>query len=194
MVRFPRMSGICGLLVLCSVSLLGAKASTFSTTGNFAADNSDYELTFSVTGTTDFTAATTSFATGGFVPVLTLFNGTTGSEIDNNGTGFSDVSLSDVLGTGTYDLFLTEFPNVALGDLATGFLFAGDPTATGDLCGVAGGMFLNTSMAPCTATSSAYALTTTTNAASSVTPEPPSALLLLLPLAGAVALNRRKLA
>jgi hypothetical protein len=196
MVHARPLSALCGFLALCLLAVPHAGASTFSTSGVFAADNSTYELTFSETALTNFTVATSSFATGGFLPVLTLFNDTSGAVIDTDGSGpeagIRDASLTDILGPGVYDLFLTEFPNVAVGSLADGFLFAGDPTATGDLCGVSGGMFLNT--ITCTPTSNQYALTTTTTAAVAATPEPPSALLLLLPLAGVVALNRRRLA
>jgi hypothetical protein len=196
MVHARPLSALCGSIALCLFAVPHAGASTFATSNVFAADNSTYELTFSETTLTNFTAATSSFATGGFLPVLTLFNGTTGAEIDNDGSGpeagLRDASLTDILGPGVYDLFLTEFPNVAVGNLADGFLFAGDPTATGDVCGVTGGMFLNT--ITCTPTSNQYALTVTTTAATATTPEPPSALLLFLPLAGIVALNRRRFA
>ncbi len=188
MVYARRLSVAASLLAFCSCFSLRATASTFNTSGTFAADNSTYEYTFTDPGAAIFTASTSSFATGGFVPVLTLFNDTTGNEIDNNGTGFGDASLNDVLGPGTYDLFLTEFPNVAINNLADGFLFAGDPTITGDSCGVAGGTFYNTATAPCTQTSGNYALSATT----APTPEPATWLLVLAPAAYMVFSQRRR--
>lgn len=194
MVRFSRLSCFCGLLALCFA--LKASATTYQ--GNFAADNSTFRLQFNLTGPTTLTANTTSFANGGFDPILTLFNDATGLAIASDGSGpeagIRDASLSSMLGTGTYDLYLTEFPNAISpsGSLADGFLFASDPTATGDVCGVAGGMFLDASTSTCTQRTSAYSLSVTTSAVSAVTPEPPSALLVLLPLAGVVVLNRRR--
>lgn len=199
MVRFLRLPAICGLVALCSFFTQKASATTSSPSGNFAADNSTYELSFTVTGSTNFSANTTSFAAGGFLPVLTLFNDATGIALASDGSGpeagLRDASLSELLDGGTYDLFLTEFPNTIspTGNLHDGFLFAADPTATGDFCGVAGGMFLDAAVSPCTQRTSAYALTVNINAAANaVTPEPSSFLLMLLPLAGIVALNRRR--
>ena len=189
MVHVKRLSAVLALVTLCCLTPSRASASTFTTSGNFAADNSLYELTFSETGNTSFSAATTSYATGGFLPVLTLFNAATGAVVANSGSGLGDASLTDLLGSGTYNLFLTEFPNVAVGDLAAGFLFAGNPTATGDACGVAGGMFLNA--ITCAPTGSGYALTTSSSTA--VTPEPATWLLVLPPAALLFFSSRRRL-
>lgn len=164
------------LLVLGFFFLPLARADSFSVTGSFLADDSTYSYSFSPTITQSYTFSTSSYASGGIVPVLTLFNVTTGAPVDNAGTGVSDVSLTDTLGAGSYRLFLTEFPNVANGNLSAGFLFAGQPTITGDLCGVSGGKFYDS--ITCSQRSSAYALTVTS---SSVTPEPPSWLLVLPP-------------
>ena len=185
MVYARRLSVVASLFAFCSCFALRANASTFSTSGMFAADNSTFEYNFTDPGAAIFTAATTSYATG-FVPVLTLYNGTTGMEIDNSGTGFGDASLNDVLDPGTYDLFLTEFPNVAVNNLADGFLLSSDPSATGDQCGVAGGMFYN--VITCAADSSnSYALTAST----APTPEP-STWLLVLPPAAFLYLSQRR--
>lgn len=196
MVHARALSAFCGILALCSLAVPRASATTYS--GNFAADNSSLELTFTEGATTDFTAATTSFATGGFLPILTLYNDTTGMFVASDGSGpeagLRDASLADTLDAGTYDLFLTEFPNAAINNLADGFLFDSDPTATGDNCNTPGGMFLNTTVAPCTQRTSAYSLTTNAPVSVAATPEPPSALLLVLPLAGVVVLNRKRLA
>ena len=190
MVHARSLSAFGGLLVVCSLPVPGAGATTTNATGVFAGDDSSYELTFTDPGAVIFTASTTSFAGGGFVPVLTLFNDTSGAVIDNSGSGTSDASLNDVLDPGTYDLFLTEFPNVANGDLAAGFLFTGDPTITGDSCGVPGGMFYDT--VTCTTGSSPrgdnYSLSVTT----APTPELPTWLLVLPPAALLCYSSRRR--
>jgi len=118
---------------------------------------------------------------GGFVPALTVFSVATGQVVDCaatgstcNGTQMStglikadpttkltnDVFLQENLTAGAYLIDLTEFPNVATGDLASNpeFLFSSSPTATGDVCGVAGGTFLETDMAPCTQRNGNFAL------------------------------------
>ena len=177
----PRALTAVAGLALCSLG----HASTFSTSGVFSADNSTYELTFSVAGATNYSAATTSYATGGFIPVLTLFNDTTGAPIDDNGSAVSDASLSDLLSAGTYDLFLTEFPNVAVGNLSDGFEFASVPNITGQLEGGTG-MFVDDITGQ--QRTANYALTASSTA---VTPEP-SSLLLMLPGAAAVMYSVRR--
>lgn len=102
-----------------------------------------------------------------------------------------DAFLQETLGAGSYTLDLTEFPNVAIGNLSDGFLFASDPTATGDVCGVSGGTFLQSDLATCVQRTSNYSLTITSPAA---TPEPSTFLLLLLPTAGLLAYSRRRIA
>lgn len=161
-------------------------ASSLPATGVFSADNSFVESTFSLTAASNFSAATTSYATGGFVPVLTLFNDTTGMVIDSNGSAVSDAMLSDVLSAGTYDLFLTEFPNVAVGNLGDGFLFAGVPDITGQLYDGGTGMFIDDISGQQRTNSFAVSASTT-----AVTPEP-SSLLLMLPGAAAVMYSVRR--
>lgn len=141
---------------------------------------------------------------GGFVPLLTLFSATTGDVLGygggsgmcegasmvDGGTGLcEDASFTRVLGAGSYSLFLSEFPNAAIGSLSDGFLFAGQPNITGDLCGVAGGSFLQTDQAPCVQRTGDYAV----NISSSPIPEPPT-WLLVLPAAGLGLLVRRQIA
>ena len=114
---------------------------------------------------------TTSVA-GGFVPALTLFSASTGLVVDSAAAGATengaqmttpllhadpttgmvdDAFLQENLAAGNYIVDLTEFPNVATGDFNSNpqFLFMNDPTATGDVCGVSGGMFLEADTAPC---------------------------------------------
>lgn len=201
-----RATTVCTAALLLLSFAIGRNANASSTTysGTFAADNSVFQLPFTVTGTENYTFTTTSYASGGFVPVLTLFSSTgtpigfdgadgmcNGSETPNSSTGIcDDAFLEETLTSGTYTLDLTEFPNVAIGDLSDGFLFASDPTATGDVCGVSGGMFLEADLATCVQRTDAYSLTVT----ATPTPEPPT-FLLFLPVAAVLALvSRRSLA
>lgn len=178
----PRALAAVAGLALCSLG----HASTFSASGTFLADNSFSELTFTVNGASNFSAATTSYASGGFIPVFTLFNDTTGIVIDNNGSAVSDAMLSDVLSAGTYDLFLTEFPNVAIDNLSDGFLYANVPDATGQNYNGGTGMFLDGITGQQRTANYAYTASTT-----AVTPEP-SSLLLMLPGAAAVMYSVRR--
>ena len=175
------------LAALGFVSFSRAYADTTPFVGNFSADNSVFTDQFTTTSTQVFNIFTTSYATGGFVPVLTLFGGN-GNIIDNSGPGTGDASLMDTLAAGSYTLDLTEFPNVAIGNLSDGFLLADSPTATGDNCGVTGGTFLDP--ITCAQRSNNYALTVSSSA--SVTPEPSTWLLLLTGSAALVYTERRR--
>lgn len=178
------------LAMLGFAPVMQAHADTYSTSGNFAADNSVFTYDLNPTSSQNYTISTSSFATGGFVPVLTLFNATTGAPVDFNGSGTSDAMLTDTLGSGSYVLDLTEFPNTAIGDLSDGFLFANDPSITGDLAGMPGGMFIDDVTGA--QLSSSYALTVNSMASSTaVTPEP-STWLLVLSGAAAVAYSTRR--
>ena len=175
-------------LAACAHAATTTTVTTFS--GTFHNDASVFSDPFTITSAQNYTFTTTSFASGGIVPALTLFNSTTGAVIDYSGvnTGFSDVTLTDTLSAGSYLLDLTEFPNEAIGPtLAAGF-YPNDPTVTGAGCGVPGSSFYNT--ITCTPTTNAYAVTVTNTA---VTPEP-STLLLVLPPALALLGRRRRTA
>lgn len=174
-------------VALCSLMVPRAQADPLNASGNFAADNSTFSTSFTTATTQTYTFTTTSFASGGFVPVLTLFNATGGVPIAFAETDNSDVSLTEVLGPGDYLLYLTEDPNVFTTTLADGPLFAGSPTITGDTCSVSGGTFLNV-FDGCSQRTSAYALTSTSVAA---TPEP-ATWLLMLPPAALLLLSRRR--
>ena len=193
------------LLLLC----LGVREKAFATsltdTGTFTADNQVAEFDFTVTSASTYTLYTTSYGgganlngttslAGGFVPVLSLFhaNGTIvaadgGSGMCNGGalmaaaTGMcDDAYLNLALTSGKYILALTEFPNVAINNLSDGFLFASDPHATGTACGVSGGTFLESDVAPCVQRDGSYAVNVTN---ASAVPEPPT-WALMLPAAG----------
>ena len=147
--------------------------------GSFSNDDSFYSYSFTSTSAGIFNFNTTSYAGGGFAPVLTLFNSITGAEISNAGSGTGDVAISSVLSASSYILYLTEFPNVAVGRLSDGFLFTGSPAITGDLCGMPGSKFLDTSSAPCRQRTANYAVNLTT----APVPEPATWLLVLPPVA-----------
>ncbi len=180
------------LLGFAAVTQVHAATTSFS--GTFVNDASVFSDAITVTSAQNYTFTTTSFASGGIVPVLTLFNSTTGAVVDFSGanTGFSDVTLTDTLNAGSYLLDLTEYPSSAVGpNLAAGF-YPNSPTITGTDCSVAGGMFYNDTT--CTQTTNVYSGTiTNTSTAAAVTPEP-STLLLVLPPALALFGRRRRTA
>lgn len=136
-------------MLLCAIGLALpslAHADTLTKSGTFAADNDVFSYSFSTASQSDYTFTTTSFASGGFVPVLTLYNTTTKQAIGNDGPtpGPRDASLSEDLGPGSYELFLTEFPNEAAGNLLTdGFQFANEPYITGQLAGLGDVSFID---------------------------------------------------
>ena len=173
------------LSLLCCAAADRATAATFTTSGTFLADNSSFVYSFNVTSPQNYVFSTSSFARGGFVTDLTLFTAA-GTILGSDGadgpcltasTCRDDASLSMSLGAGSYLLYLTEFPNEANGNLSAGFTFGSDPNATGTVCGVSGGMFLQSDTAVCTQRTNAYTLNVT-NAAP--TPEP-GTLFLVLP-------------
>lgn len=177
-------------LALCALGLAASlpvcASPFFSTSGRMSADNSVVEVTFTSTSSYIYTFSTTSYASGGFNPVLTLFS-STGAPLDNFGSGTSDATLMDALSPGTYFLTLTEFPNVAINTLADGFLFASDPSITGDLCGVPGGKFYDS--VSCTQRTGKYSLTSTI----APTPEPSSWMLMASGVAVLAYTSRRRL-
>ena len=188
MVQFRRILSALALVALSCPLVSQAHADTINYSGMFAADNSIFSVAFSTATTQSYAFTTTSFASGGFVPVLTLFNASGGTPLAFAETDFSDVTLSQLLGPGSYILFLTESPNVFTSTLSAGTLFSGSPTITGDLCGVSGGTFLNV-VSNCSQRSSTYSLSVTNTAA---TPEPSTILLLLPPAVLLVVSQRRR--
>ena len=214
------LTGSLAVLSLCLAATLTAKADAFTYTGTFAADNSIASFNLNPTSMMDYNFYTTSYGgglnadgmsvslPGGFVPVLTLFSADSGNVVAFGGgdgmchgssstdpaTGLcEDASFSAALAPGHYVLDLTEFPNVANGGINDGFLFSNDPTATGDLCGVSGGMFLQTDVAPCVQRTDAYAVNIASSSPSPV-PEPPTWSLVLLPAAALLVFGRSQFA
>ena len=194
-------------LLALSLGLSGnALASTVTQTGMFTADNDVYLYNFNAPTASTYTLYTTSYGggmnldgttsmSGGFVPVLSLFTAAgapvandggsgmcSGSAMADGATGMcDDAYLSLALTAGNYTLALTEFPNVAINNLSDGFLFASDPHATGSVCGVSGGTFLQSDVIPCVQRNGNYAV----NVSNSAVPEP-ATWILVLPAAGAL--------
>lgn len=218
MTRNQLFRRILTLVVLCP-AFIRAHADSFTYFGTFTADDSVFSQAINVASTQTYNFFTTSYAgglnlngsvslPGGFDPVLTLFSNATGQVIAFGGgsgtaegpsgvdpvTGLSeDANFSSTLNPGTYSLFLTQFPNVANGSLSDGFLFAGSSNFTGDLCGVSGGMFLQSDIAPCAKRTGSYAVNVSSSPASPV-PEPPTWLLVLPASAAFALIGRRHLA
>ncbi len=170
-----RFSGTLALFALASTFAVGAHAGTTTYNGKLAGDDSVFTVNISAATAQTYSFSTTSFASGGFVPVLTLFSANGGNPIAFAETDNSDVLINQLLGPGSYILALTEDPNVFTTTFAAGTLFAGDPTITGDLCGVSGGKFLNV-FNGCTQQTSNYSVTVSSTA---VTPEPSTWLLVM---------------
>lgn len=205
------------LFTICLAAVPVAKAASFTSTGSLSADNSVYSHPFDIATSQNLTFYTTSYgggmnadgtmtSAGGFVPVLTLFSSTGGFINTSGGTGgfppcsgstnadpatgvCEDAYFTQMLDPGSYILDLTEFPNVAVGNLSDGFLFASNPHITGDICG-SDGMFLQADLAPCVQRTANFAVNIAPTSASPV-PEP-STWVLVLPAAAAIALFGRR--
>lgn len=202
--------------LVCCAAISQACATTL--TGSLSADDSVFTYNFSSTGTQLYNFYTTSYgggtnadgtktAAGGFDPILTLFSSSSGKVIGFGGgagkcTGVlvadptthlcDDANFTALLTFGSYTLDLTEFPNAAVGKLSDGFLFSGSPTITGDVCGVRGGKFLESDVAPCVQRTSKFAVNV--NPVAAATPEPSTFLMVFPALAALVGINRRRFA
>lgn len=195
------------LFLLCFGVRETAFATTATYTGTFSADNQVNEYEFTVASASTYTLYTTSYGgganlngttsvAGGFVPVLSLFHsdGTIvaadgGSGVCHGGamaaaaTGMcDDAYLQLALSSGSYILALTEFPVVAIQNLSDGFLFAGDPHATGTFCNQSGKSFLQADVTPCVQRDANFAVNLTN---ASAVPEP-ATWALMLPAVGAL--------
>lgn len=140
-------------LLRCSAALLMAAATGAAQAGggfidgHFARDDQSVPLAFDLAGPQTVTFFSTSYAQGGFAPVLSLFDAggqllqvERGSSHACGGTGQPDpvsgfcwdVFLSVALDSGNYDLVLTQDGNDPLGpSLADGFRQTGRPDYTG---------------------------------------------------------------
>jgi PEP-CTERM motif-containing protein len=219
MARINPLCRIFMAILVCFVVLSRGNAVPLTFTGSFNADDSLFSYNFSTPSAQPFTFYTTSYAGGvnldntvsgggGFVPVLTVFSTSTGNVVGfGGGTGMcggssgtdpgtglcEDAYLSTTLAAGSYVVYLSQFPNAAVGQLSDGFLFAGQSAFTGDICGSPGGTFLQSDVAPCVQRSSSYAVNISSGSVSPV-PEPATWLLVLPAAAAFAVIGRRQFA
>lgn len=121
----------------CALAAGTAAAAPLHFDGTFGADDDRFVVNFHLDAATTLLATTTSFAQGGFAPILTLFGAAggvqqavgsamqcgTGSGAQDPVSGACwDAVLRADIGAGDYALVLTQDGNYAIGDtLAAGF-------------------------------------------------------------------------
>jgi hypothetical protein len=121
----------------CALAAGVATAAPLQFDGTFAADDARFVFSFHLDAPTTLLANTTSFAQGGFAPILTLFGAAGGVQqavgsamLCGAGSGAQDpmsgacwdAVFGTSIGAGDYTLVLTQDGNYALGDtLADGF-------------------------------------------------------------------------
>jgi PEP-CTERM motif len=200
------------LLTFLSVLWLAAPAAkadtiVLSSQGTFIADNDRPEFTFSLLTTSTLTFSTYSYnggtnaqgmfiSPGGFDPILTLFDAD-GIFIREfvNPTGPGDISEMFMLDIGNYTLVITQFDNFAVGNLADGFIYDGDPAFTSRFAAGGGGAHAPFVDVNGNQRNGNYAFDVTIQGGSpEPVPEPATLLLLATGIVGAssVALKRRK--
>ncbi len=201
----------CGLaagLFLSAIAWADPITPALSFGGNFSSDDQILTIPFILGAPGMVTLNTVSFASGGFEPVLSLFEGTGAQSLIGQdtiggtapggcggrgidaGSGYClDAFLQQSLNAGTYLLALTESDNIANGPgFLDGFSQQGQGNFTGpEFTGSAGSFLLFDG----TQRSSAYLVNLTGDNLSSPTPEPFSAGLIAVGFA-AVGLIRRK--
>ena len=89
-----RFFGTIAALAFASSFAVRANAATTNYNGMFAADDTVVTVSFSTATAQTYTFSTSSFAAGGFVPVLTLFRSTGGNPLAFAETDTSDVSIA----------------------------------------------------------------------------------------------------
>lgn len=177
--------------------------------GNFSSDDQILTIPFVLSAPGTVTLNTTSFATGGFEPVLSLFEGTGalsligqdtiggtapgacgGRGIDGSSGYCLDAFLEQSLNAGTYLLALTESDNFANGpSFFDGFSQQGQGNFTGpEYTGTSGSFLLFDG----SQRSSAYLVNLTGDNLSSPTPEPFSAGLIAVGFAAAGLIYRKR--
>ena len=195
-----------------------AQFSPVVVSGTFAADDDVQSTVFTVLQTDTFAFYTTSYAggtntdgtttgSGGFDPILTLFDGAgnTLAYNDDDMTGFvntdpntglaADSYLTQTLTPGTYRLAVSEYDNFALTDFAD-YSEAGNPTFTSQFSNPLNplpGPFIDPTGAQRT---SAFTYDIMATGAANPVPEASSGLTLsvLLALAWALAIRRKRVA
>ncbi len=122
-----------------------ASAVTITVSGNFTADDDIVFYTYHVNNLGLVTVSTTSFATGGFSPILSLFDSTGAFQFDNQGYPTnSDATLTwNSIGGEDYIIALTEYFNFSIGpNLSDGFTQQGTGNFTGPANGGTGPFLL----------------------------------------------------
>ena len=124
-------------LIIVGVCLLAmvtaASAGTIAFAGNFSADDDVQLFNYTVANLSMVTISTTSFAVGGFSPILTLFDSTGAFQFDNIGySGNTEATLSwNSIANQKYIIALTQYDNVANGpSLSNGFVRDGQGNFT----------------------------------------------------------------
>jgi hypothetical protein len=170
-----------------------AQAAVFSFNGSFTADDNEQFLSFTQGALSPVTLQTSSYAAGGFDPIVAVFDAT-GVLVAQNDDGIGvppdpstgaalDSLLTVSLGAGQYLVSLTEFENFALGPtLADGFVESGHGNFTSALFGCGAPSFCDVTGA---ARTSEWALTISGQAvtAAATIPEPSTVALLIIGLA-----------
>jgi len=126
-----------------------AQAALLSFNGSFTADDNVQFVSFVQSSLSPVTLQTSSYAAGGFDPIVAVFDHATGMLVGQNDDGAGvppdpstgealDALLTLSLTPGQYDVSVTEFDNFALGPtLADGFVESGQGNFTASLfpCG-----------------------------------------------------------
>lgn len=185
-----RAAVLCAGVVACfGLVSRPAQAGTISLSGTFNSDDDQQDFTVTLTGAPAL-IETTSYAEGGFDPILSVFS-SAGSLLAMNDNGSCSQVAADpmtgacldsylplALPAGSYLLVLTEYDNLPNGPfLADGFTEAGNGNFTGDLFGSPGESFIDFTGSQRT---NAWALEFTGGSNISEQPEPGSYLLALL--------------
>jgi hypothetical protein len=130
------------LATVCVASV--ASASTIGFTGTFTADDDNVVFHYTVLNAGSVDISTTSFATGGFIPILSLFD-STGNFLflDSGYASSADAHLSWVSDANTdYIVALTQYDNFPVlapnNNLSDGFTEDGQPDFTELLSGFPG--------------------------------------------------------
>ena len=191
-----KLSGAVGCLLLSLLSGPTAHAATM--TGMLSSDDQTASFNWNLAQSSNVVAYTNSYASGGFVPVVSLFDVTSGNLVAVDGgdascsngrmmdstTGIcNDAYLAASLAKGSYVVVLSEFFNYPGATLSAPFSEAGAGDFTSGVCGTTGG-FWETDLAPCVQRTNNYSLTL--SSASTATPEPSTVWLTLPVLAVAV--------
>jgi len=116
-------------------------AGTISFTGTFGADDDKQVFLYSIPNAGSVTVSTTSFATGGFIPILSLFDaGGNFLFLDSGYANNTDASLNFPAAPGAvYTIVLTEYDNFPNGlQLSQGFAEDGNGNFTTGLSGFPG--------------------------------------------------------